>query len=295
MRDVYKDPEMLATVEKKEPVENLFHFRRIEKKYLINSNMAEILRSQIGYYIPKDQRSMQMPLISSVYFDNSSWKCYNEQLARVNPRFKVRLRQYENVDVTSTRAFLEIKRKAGQVSLKDRVRINMHASGSGTGYSSTLRTPVTDIMLNAEIKNDVYYKITDALKAYQLEPVVKVNYFREAYENSERSLRVTFDSNLEFHSIRNYHTDFIISEFRMPDDFFVMEIKYSGKMPTWLSMMLQTNKLSNTRFSKYCMSVKNLYKTEAVAQSMLTSISANKDKIKEYGNTKEFIYTTNAV
>lgn len=292
MRDVYKDIKLEQPVENVNCDENIYSFKRIEKKYVLDSTTAEILKSQIGYYIKRDGKAMLSPHICSVYYDNAAWKCYREHITRVNPRFKVRIREYDNYDKYFARAFLEVKRKEKSVSLKERIRIIPPVCENLSGYISSPGTP-SGLIINAESRNNVYYRITDAIKNYRLEPVTKVDYSREAFESEDRTLRITFDSNLVFHSIQNNHTSPLTREFVMPENFKIMEIKYSGRIPSWLLQMLKSNKLHNARFSKYCASVKNLYDADKMIPASQKIFSIKNKTIKEYGYTKEYIVSTN--
>jgi SPX domain protein involved in polyphosphate accumulation len=293
MRDVYKDHELEVAAEKVETPEYLFQFKRTEKKYILDSTTAEILKSQIRYYVPRDEKAMLSPHISSVYYDNAAWKCYREHITRVNPRFKVRIREYDNYDKYFARAFLEIKKKENSVSLKERIRIIPSVGENGAGYISSPGTP-SGLLINAESRNNVYYRITDAIKNYKLEPVTKVDYSREAFESEDGTLRITFDSDLVFHAIQNNHTAPVTGEYAMDENVKIMEIKFSGRMPQWLKQMLKSNKLSNARFSKYCASVKNLYDSDRMIPALQKIFSIKNKTVKEYGFTKEYIVSNNA-
>jgi SPX domain protein involved in polyphosphate accumulation len=289
MRSFFKDSDLVETTDKIFLPEPIFKFKRWEKKYLVNSAVADLLKGQIGFYIPKDKRTLEFPYINSIYYDNSEWKCYKEQLDKVNPRFKVRFRQYEKNKDFSGKGFLEIKRKVDSLSVKDRFKINiqMLESLSDSPISSEILLP--NKKFGIESLSEIYYKITSAIIKYNLEQVAEVTYFREAFENCEKTLRITFDSNLGFNSLQNKFAEPLTLSYRMPEDFLVMEVKYAGRIPEWLSSLLKFNKLTNQHFSKYCTAIHYLYNTEKIDWQPKLSLFNKNYSNKEYGNTQNIV------
>lgn len=289
MRDLQKDFDPLPLLEEKNVVECLTHFKRIEKKYLVNSIVAEILINRISSFMPKDPKSILSPHITSIYFDNPEWKCYTEHISKKHPRFKVRIRQYGNEGFASSTGFLEIKSKSKGVTSKERVKISFPPFKSGNEYLYSYGINSQGNGIIPDVRYGVYYRITDAINNYGLEPVSKVEYNRQAFELKNRTLRITFDSGLEFHSIRNSHSVSSAAEFLLPENFVIMEVKNAGHMPSWLISLLKSYKLNNAHFSKYCSSVKSLYLPEKTVSAVNNKIFMNNTLTKEYGTTKELI------
>jgi SPX domain protein involved in polyphosphate accumulation len=290
MRSFDKDIERIESIDELILPEPLFKFKRLEKKFLINIESADLLKGQIGFYLPEDKRTIVSPYISSIYYDNSEWKCYNEQKKKVNPRFKVRFRRYQHDSILSEKGFLEIKRKVNSTSIKDRFKINVNQ----LELLSDIYIPPQIVSLNKKLGieslSDIYYKITHSIKKFKLSPVARVNYSRNAFENNEKTLRVTFDSNLEFRAIPNKFSTPFTTVHKMPDDFLIMEVKYAGKIPEWLTSLLKYNKLSKQHFSKYCTAIRSMYVTEQAERRPLFSLYNNKNNgFKEYGNSQSII------
>ena len=265
-------------------------FKRSEKKYLINSSIAELLMGQIGFYLPKDAKTLESPFISSIYYDNKEWKCYNDQIRKINPRFKVRFRQYTKHGKNSNHGFLEIKRKVNSISLKDRIKANIDSIESLPDDHIPDEIKSLNRKLETQDLSNIYFKIADEIKRNSLHPVARVSYNRLAFENPDKSLRVTFDSNLEFLAIVNPALEPICPSHKFYDNVMVMEIKYADKMPEWLLSLLKTNKISKQRFSKYCNAINYLYKDASkVMQQNIESIG-RKNGLANYGNVKELIF-----
>ncbi|MCU7494161.1 MAG: polyphosphate polymerase domain-containing protein [Ignavibacteria bacterium] len=241
---------------KKETAE--FQFRRLEKKFLINTAAAEIMKGQVGFYLPNDEKAYKYPGIRSVYFDNRELKCFNEHMNKVNPRFKVRFRQYKKDENIQGAGFLEIKKKNNEVTVKDRFKADFCLIDKITDETLPDFIVSENKGLNIDKLSCIYYEITGKMGLYKLEPVTAVNYRREAFENSERTLRITFDSDLEFEAMPNKILGFSALKSSMPQDFIIMEIKYADSMPEWLKSLLKFNGLRSEHFSKYCESIRKL-------------------------------------
>ena len=287
MRSFDKDAVQMESIDGIVLPEPLFKFKRLEKKYLINSETADLIKGQIGFYLPRDPRTIKSPCISSVYYDNSEWKCYNEQKRKVNPRFKIRFRRYQQDRVLAEKGFMEMKMKVNSNSVKDRFKINVNQLDSLSDVYIPNEIALLNSKLGIESLSDIYYKISHTVKKFKLNPVVRVSYFRNAFENSEKTLRVTFDSKLEFYAIPNKFSKPFTALHKMPNDFTVMEIKYAGKIPEWLKALLKYSKLNRQHFSKYCTAISSLYMSEQLEQQQQFSLYHNDNNgLKKYGNTQ---------
>jgi|GEM_PF-1555302 len=261
LRDFYKEGLGAETL-KTTSDEALYIFKRIEKKYLLDSYEAEILKSRIGFFLPRDKYSEKPMQISSVYFDNAEWKCYNEQMNRVNPRFKIRLREYSKNGLPAESGFAEIKKKSNGITVKERFKIFISQKELIKGINESSNCSFIDLFSYADRSNACYHKITGTIQNYAFEPVVRAAYLREAFENEEKTLRVTFDSQLTFKPVLNTHSLPAAVFYSVPENVCIMEIKYSGQMPGWLLQMLEGDKLKRQRFSKYCSSINAIYKLQ---------------------------------
>ncbi|MFZ2322449.1 MAG: polyphosphate polymerase domain-containing protein [Ignavibacteriaceae bacterium] len=270
--------------------ESQYHFKRSEKKYLINSSIAELLIGQIGFYLPKDEKTSKSPFISSIYYDSCDWKCYKDQINKVSPRFKIRFRQYTKDGTNSDKGFLEIKRKINSLSVKDRLKVNIDFLESITDDHIPDEIKLLNKKLEIEKINDIYFKIVSEIKKFNLHPVARVSYSRQAFENQEKTLRVTFNSNLKFYAIQNQLEKPITPSHKFSDNIIVMKIMYANKMPEWLFSLLKINKISKQQFSKYCNAINYLYSGTKEDQQQNIGLVNKEDGLMNYGNAKKFIF-----
>lgn len=262
-------------------------FKRSEKKYLIISSMVELLIGQISFYLARDEKTEKTPLINSIYYDSTDWKCYNDQVRKVNPRFKIRFRQYTKNGKNSDHGFLEIKRKVNSISLKDRIKANIDSLESLPDDHIPNEIKSLNRKTETQDLGDIYFKIINEIKTNNLHPVAKVSYNRMAFENQGRNLRITFDSNLQFTAVDN-NLNKPTSAHKFFDNVIIMEIKYSDKIPEWLSSLLTNNKISKQNFSKYCNAINYLYKADTELIRCYNKIANSKNGLLSYGCTKEF-------
>lgn len=263
--------------------EPVLQFKRVRKKYLIPPITADLLLSQIGSYLPKYKKTAEPQHVSSIYYDNAEWKCYSDQVKKVNPRFKILFRQYYKDRVQTDIGFLEIKRKENSNSYKERFRTEARLLGSISESSIAPEVLSLNDNLSIERLSEIHSTIANTIINYKLEPVVKVMYIRQAFESNDKTLRITFDSNLEFHHIPNSFALPVKFLHKMPANFHVMEIKYSGKIPEWLTSLLKSNKISKRRFSKYCAAVQSIYDTETRGQKTKPLLLAEDKEFIKYG------------
>lgn len=263
--------------------EPVFQFKRLEKKYLTSSTAKDLLIGQIGFYLLKDEKTAESQCISSIYYDNDEWKCYNEQVKKVNPRFKIRFRQYNKEKTQTDVGFLEIKRKENSISYKERFKTGTRLLESISNGSISPEIVLLNDKLGIERLRKIHSTIASAVINYKMEPVVKVTYIRQAFESNDKTLRITFDSSLEFHYVQNGFASPIKFSHRMPDDFHVMEVKYAGKIPEWLTSLLKSSRISRRRFSKYCTAVQSLYNTEERRQEAKPLLFAEEKEFIKYG------------
>jgi len=268
---------------------NIPLFNRIEKKYLLSPSIAGLLKAQISFYIPCDEKAIQSPFISSIYFDNKVWKCFWDHKNKINPRFKIRFRRYSNRNESNSKGFLEIKSKVYSSTIKDRIKIDYEHLDFVSEHPFSPELQSSNQRIEVNNYEGTYYKILREIKTHQLEPVVNILYRREAFENLERTLRITFDTNLKFKRINGINASSIINPLTLTDQFYVMEVKYSSKLPNWLSSLVKSYELKKQRFSKYCVAMDQLNDPIKQKSNLLYNETINDERKNEYGSTKGFI------
>ncbi len=212
------------------------HFKRVEKKYLLDEVTYHKLIEVINPYLEHDEYFKTS--INNIYFDNDNNDLIIKSLEKPIFKEKVRLRSY-NVPRLTDSVFLELKCKYKGVVGKRRVKLKLQDF-----YLYQQGEYQTDNQIMREI--DYIYKY------YHLKPVIYIGYDRLSYKGISNSyLRITFDTNL-----RSRRTDLKLelgdkgtSFFK--DDKYIMEIKTLGAMPKWLVDALSTLHIYPTSFSKY--------------------------------------------
>lgn len=230
---------------------------RFEMKYLISEAKAIAIQRFVANYLPLDHYSKLQPgnsyPIVSLYLDSTDLQLCRESFDSILNRFKLRIRGY--CDDPEYPKFVEIKRRSNFVIIKSRARLKT--------------TDVPKLIAGQNVspaRNDP--KDLDALNQFQLymhsikaKPIIRIRYLRKAYEgSSENRVRVTFDRQLAF-NVTEY-PEVILSgpgwqQSNVSKRGVVLEIKFTGRFPIWLSDMVGYFNLKSRSLSKYTTSVKN--------------------------------------
>lgn len=217
---------------------DIFIFRRVEKKYRLTPPQKEALLRNIGTHLVPDEHGRNT--ICSLYLDTPDFLLIRNSIEARGYKEKLRLRSY-GTPAADDQVFLEIKKKYKGVVYKRRV-------------SMTLREAM-DYIASGQTSDDsqIMREIDYAMRFYrQPKAAMFIAYEREAYFAPELPhLRITFDTN-----VRCRETELDLSaghEGRriVPEDAILMEVKTDGSMPLWLSHALDELQLFPTSFSKY--------------------------------------------
>jgi hypothetical protein len=227
---------------------------RFEMKYVITESKAEVLRQFLKPYIQPDrysklQRGGWYPIVS-LYLDSPDLRLCRETLTGQKNRFKLRIRSY--TDEPDYPRFVEIKRRINNVILKSRSRV--------------MERDVEPFLAGVPLAPQNFKMDIEALNQFQLyvrsinaRPMVLIRYLRQAYESdSENRVRITFDREL-FYSVTakpevrlggtGWETNFVTV------GFVILEIKFTGCYPRWLSRMVEYLNLLQRPVSKYVTSM----------------------------------------
>lgn len=230
-------------------------FSRFELKYLISLEQYRQLAAELANYMEPDAYSSNGHSydITSLYYDSEDYKAYWDKINGHRYRRKVRIRVYNNQEVTpDTLCFAEIKQRINKTLQKKRVRLPYAAAealcGAGQG--------VEDL---SEVEQAVVEEIQYLHYTQQLQPACVVSYNRVAFNGSEYDvgLRVTFDTNLKG---RTQNLTLISlgqagNNFFLPPDSCVMEVKVNYRMPYWLTELIGHYHCTFRRVSKYCLTM----------------------------------------
>lgn len=230
---------------------------RYELKYRLTESRARAVAQFVRHYLPVDrycklQRSGDYPIVS-LYLDSEHMHLCKESIDGRQNRFKLRIRSY--TDEPDYPCFFEIKRRINTVIMKSRARV-MH----GDIVPLLARLPLGPRDYNVDMKALNQFQLY--MSSIQAKPAVLIRYLREAFEgDSDNRVRVTFDRELCYKVTdkpivtlggpgwqRNPITD---------NGGVILEIKFTGTYPIWLSRMVKYYDLKSRSISKFATSIQN--------------------------------------
>ena len=213
---------------------------RHELKHYINFADYAQLRARLRIVATPDDHAGTDGgyIIRSLYFDNYSDKAVVEKQSGLSRREKFRLRYY-NGDTSFIR--LERKSKANRLAYKESAKITAEqVAALLVGQYDAIKVPEEPLLMQ------LYTKI----RYQNLRPRNIVEYHREAYKYPAGNVRITLD--------RNIRTSYSVAGFLNPgqttipaSSAIIMEIKYDGFIPDFISDVLQIDRRNQTEFSKY--------------------------------------------
>ena len=230
-------------------------FRRVEKKYIINSQQYLNLLPEILKYMEEDQYGKSV--ICNIYFDTENYDLIRRSIEKTFFKEKVRLRSYNTPNMDSN-VYLEIKRKINNVVGKRRIKISLQDFYNFISKSNSLTN------VNAQIKRELDY----IFDYYKLEPKMYISYERVAlYQKENRDFRVTFDSNI---LARTYDLKLELGNYGvniLDRNNYIMEIKTLGTIPMWFVKLINELRIKPGKFSKYGESYKKLIISDEIKQT----------------------------
>lgn len=228
------------------------HFRRFEFKYHLPRAVADRIIPQMMNYMNWDEYSGDEGYeVNSLYMESPEWRSYHEKIDGVMNRKKVRIRSYEKSYDDNSPIFFEIKRRSGEVILKDRMIVK------GECFRAFIDDPFC-LCGFEEYQGDFLNEFLYEISFNRMRPFVLVNYRRKAFFSKfDKRFRVTFDFDLNFGKPNGASFD---TEYK--DGFHnlvVMEVKFNGAMPRWFHDIIEMYSLTKLSFSKYCAGVEASY------------------------------------
>lgn len=213
-------------------------FERYEKKYRLTAEQQRAILQGMAPYMKKDTYGAYT--ICNIYYDTPDWRLIRTSLEKPVYKEKLRVRSY-GVPGEDGRVFVELKKKYDGVVYKRRV---------------TMRADEAVPFLAGQLPDGSFGQIGQEIRwfqqRYRTQPGVFIAYDRLAFAGiDEPELRITFDTNLRW---RDTELDLRLGDHGAPitdPDMILMEIKFPGVCPLWLSRLLSREKVFPTSFSKY--------------------------------------------
>lgn len=215
--------------------------KRKELKYFISYSEFVAMNSALEKVLKRDSHDKGKGyFIRSMYFDSIENKAFEEKVAGVESRKKIRIRVY---DFESKKAKLEIKNKTGECIFKESVWIKKEDAE---------RLAQGDYEVLLDYDSRVARKVYVEFRKFVYKPVVVMDYERSAFVYDFNNIRITFDRNIRANSINlNMFEELLFMKPLLSKQLVVLEIKFDRFIPDWLRSLV-TMKSCNSAISKYC-------------------------------------------
>ncbi len=216
---------------------------RHEEKFICSERRLQLLEARMRAVLQRDRHQTGPDYqIRSLYLDTFDDRLYRESLAGIEKRHKYRIRFY---DMKDTLFRLERKDTVGNLKQKQSAAITKEEIEdllSGKGF----REP------GVEREEQVQQETYTLQQTEGLHPVAIVEYRRSAFTYPMGNIRITFDRDI---SCTDKVGDFLDPNALlipvMPQGKHVLEVKYDGILPGFISEILNIGSLERISFSKY--------------------------------------------
>lgn len=213
-------------------------FARYETKYFLTKKQYAGMLAGMAARTAPDRHPRYT--ITNLYYDTPSFRLIRDSLEQPAYKEKLRLRSYGQVESGQT-VFLEMKKKFNGVVYKRRLVFPIEEARA---YLEQGERPQDD--------NQICKEIDWMRRCYDLKPAVFIGYEREAFAGIEDpELRITFDTDMRWRTDNLDLSAPYEGEVLGPPDAILMEIKFPGVCPFWLSRLLSELSIKRTSFSKY--------------------------------------------
>lgn len=224
---------------------------RYEIKYLTRvTAIPELVRSLGGYVEPDPHSDPERGYgIYSVYWDSPDWALFWEKVEGLKDRRKLRLRRY----VGSPDAYVEVKARADRTLAKRRLR--WPAAQVREVFAPLAAGEAPEAAWEAA--DPVYREAAAFILRNRLAPRMAILYRRRAWFGVfEPNLRLTFDTRIHYRATGFDLVDpFDTGKYVLDPRVAVMEVKFTGRVPLWLTRFVARHSLPMVRMSKYCSAV----------------------------------------
>ena len=215
---------------------------RHEEKFICSERQLTLIEHRIRVMLKKDSNQKNDDYrIRSLYYDTTDDRLYNESINGVDNRSKYRIRFYD-----MNKGFFRMERKDTVGCLKSK-----RSESVSCDY---VESAIKGEVLPAD-KDGILNEVFTLGRTQLLRPVVIVDYRRSAYTYPIGNVRITFDRDISC----TYRTEDFMNEHAllipvMPYGKHILEVKYDGILPGFISSMIDIGDLERVSFSKYAYS-----------------------------------------
>ncbi|MCR4764268.1 MAG: polyphosphate polymerase domain-containing protein [Lachnospiraceae bacterium] len=219
---------------------------RVEDKYLITREQWAVISVRLKEICRPDEHGVEGSYtVRSVYFDDMTDSCLEENEAGVDPREKFRIRSYDRQDAP---VHLELKKRRGGRTKKETLPLSREEA------ERLLHRDSGVCFARAEGEESFLLKKLGAqMLTRLLQPVILIEYERTAYVYEAGNVRITCDRNIGAGSdvAALWGKPELLTPV-LPAGQFVLEVKYDELLPEHIRQAVDIGSLRKTAFSKYC-------------------------------------------
>ncbi len=230
---------------------------RYELKYIINERCARGVRDFIRAYLDRDAHAIpemgySYP-IYSLYLDGPGLTLYSATVQAQKNRYKLRIRYYDHEP--GSPVYFEIKRRVGEVIIKDRAAVNRDAVKRLLSGHAPQRADLADPADTGAFS--ILCRFCEFQHAIGAVPRIIVYFEREAWiAPGDSELRVTFDREA---AAAHYDGELRPSRWYDPRvTGTILELKFNNRFPLWMRELVQNWDLYRTRMGKYVYCMDNV-------------------------------------
>ena len=226
--------------------------QRWELKYIVPEDKALAIREFVRPYLTLDEygvgRTNLSYAIHNLYLDSDDLSIYWGTINGNKNRYKLRIRFYE--DNPKAPIFFEIKRRMNDAIIKQRGGVKRPAVEAVLAG----HLPAPDELVSGDARQLVaIQRFVQLMIRDRAAPTAHVYYEREAWiSESDNSVRVTMDRNVqiapEFSMRFTAQMDEPIHVFNPA---VVLELKFTGRFPSWFNDLVKAFNLRQGSASKY--------------------------------------------
>lgn len=165
---------------------------RYEKKFVISEMSLSEIESLIKHNPTIFSEIFYKRKVNNIYLDSLSLDNYNENVAGVSQRLKIRIRWYGNTFGMIKNPFLELKIKNNELGKKlsfQLVNFNLNKNLS------------QEFLKKIFLKSNLPDWLTEKLRLYY--PTLINSYKRKYFLSCNKKYRITLDNDLVFYKIKN--------------------------------------------------------------------------------------------
>lgn len=214
---------------------------RVEKKYLVTDAELAVLAGRLRSVMRPDiHQKGSCYEIRSLYFDDISDRCMDENDSGIDQREKYRIRIY---DPNASVIHLEIKEKNRGMTKKRACDLSkqecLDIMAGTLPFTPDHRNVLNQLQLQAQCAG--------------MRPKVIIVYERTAFVHPTGNVRITFDRNIMASRTCDTFFDERVSSLVpiLPAGTHILEVKYDELLPDYIAQQLEIHTLRQTAFSKY--------------------------------------------